>query len=133
MNQKNTIIALGIAILLVGAFFIGRLYKPASPQPVQPTQQNQQPNLSQCRTGEMIFYYLPQCHWCQKVKGEGTIEKLEQLGVKVASIDASNRSQVKHQFQGVPTFVINGEVLTGYRTFDELKELLGCPKEETAK
>jgi len=29
----------------------------------------------------------------------------------------------------VPTFVIDEKVYSGYRTFEELRELFGCPKE----
>lgn len=85
---------------------------------------------SQCEANEMIFYYLDQCGWCQKVKQEGTISKIEKLGVKVQQINAKNISSVRHQFQGVPTFVINEKVYSDYKTFEELSALLGCPIEE---
>jgi glutaredoxin len=84
---------------------------------------------SQCQVGEMIFYYLDQCSWCQKVKNEGTISKIEELGVEVKQINA-NTGPVRHQFRGVPTFVINEKVYSGYRTFEELQELLKCPEKE---
>ncbi|MDI6820993.1 MAG: DUF2318 domain-containing protein [Patescibacteria group bacterium] len=90
-----------------------------------------QPNLSdnlssQCQIKEMTFYYLEQCSWCQKVKNEGTISKIEQLGVKVNKIDAAV-GPIRHKFEGVLTFVINEKVYSGYKTFEELKELLVCP------
>jgi len=85
---------------------------------------------NQCEANEMIFYYLDQCGWCQKVKQEGTISKIEKLGVKVQQIDAGNISSVRHQFSGVPTFVINEKVYSGYKTFEELSVLLGCSTEE---
>jgi glutaredoxin len=81
-----------------------------------------------CRYSEMIFYYLDGCSWCNKVKNEGTIDKLEALGVKVTRINAQTEA-VRHKFSGVPTFVINGEVVSGYKTFEDLKGLLGCPSE----
>lgn len=80
---------------------------------------------AQCEFNEMVFYYLDTCSWCQKVKGEGTISKLESFGVKVEQINA-NTELVRHEFRGVPTFVINENVYTGYKTFEELKELLRC-------
>lgn len=83
---------------------------------------------SQCQVQEMTYYYLDQCGWCQKVKSEGTIDKLEKLGVKVNKVNATI-GPIRHQFQAVPTFVINGKVYTGYKTFEELRDLLGCPKE----
>jgi len=82
----------------------------------------------QRRVEEMIFYYLDTCGWCQKVKDDGTISKLEQLGVKVSQINARSGS-VLHQFQTVPTFVIDGKLYSGYKTFEELKELLDCSEE----
>ncbi|TFB08192.1 DUF2318 domain-containing protein [Candidatus Atribacteria bacterium MT.SAG.1] len=84
---------------------------------------------SQCEAEEMIFYYLEQCSWCQKVKEEGTVSKIEELGVKVKQIDVEV-GPVEYQFSGVPTFVIGGKVYSGYRTFEELKELLGCTEGE---
>jgi len=83
----------------------------------------------QCEANEMIFYYLDQCGWCQKVKQEGTISKLEKLGVKVQQVNAKNIASVSHQFRSVPTFVINEKVYSGYKTFEELSTLLGCPIE----
>ena len=84
----------------------------------------------QCGVDEMIFYYLDSCGWCQKVKDDGTISKIEQFGVTVSQINAKNSAQVRHSFQGVPTFVINEKVYSGYKTFEELKELLECSEEE---
>lgn len=82
-----------------------------------------------CEIKEMIFYYLDRCSLCQKVKEDGTISKLEALGVKVTQIDA-NVGPVQHEFRGVPTFIINEKVYSGYRTFEELRELLGCSEVE---
>lgn len=82
-------------------------------------------NVSQCQTKEMIFYYSDECQWCQKVKNEGTIEKIKELGVNVKEINIAI-GPIKHQFQGIPTFVIDNKVYSGYKTFEELKELLGC-------
>ena len=84
---------------------------------------------SQCQVQEMTFYYLDQCGWCQKVKSEGTIDKIEALGVKVNKINAAI-GPIRHKFEGVPTFVINDKIYSGYKTFEELSELLGCPKDE---
>jgi len=80
---------------------------------------------AQCEFSEIVFYYLDTCSWCQKVKGEGTISKLESLGVKVEQINA-NVGNLRHQFKGVPTFVVNEKIYTGYKTFEQLKELLKC-------
>lgn len=111
------IIVVVIVVLIAGGFFL--LRKPEEKNISQ----------SQCQAKEMIFYYLDQCEWCQKVKNEGTISKIEQLGVKVKQINAAV-GPIRHQLEGVPTFVINEKVYSDYKTFDELKELLGCPLKE---
>lgn len=80
---------------------------------------------AKCEFNEMIFYFRSGCGWCQKVKDDGTISKIEELGVKVTQIDVKI-GPVEHEFSGVPTFVINEKVYVGYRTFEELNELLGC-------
>jgi len=83
---------------------------------------------SQCEVDEMVFYYLDQCSWCQKIKNEGTISKIEELGIKVKKVNAKV-GPISHEFTGVPTFVIAEKVYSGYRTFEELKEMLGCLEE----
>ena len=103
-------------ILIAGGFFL--LKKPEGKNIGQ----------SQCQVKEITFYYLDGCEWCQKVKKEGTLEKIEQLGIKVTKINAAI-GPIRHEFQGVPTFVINEKVYSGYRTFEELKELFVCPAE----
>jgi hypothetical protein len=80
---------------------------------------------SECQYDEMTFYYRDGCGWCGKVKSDGSIEKLEDLGIKITQIDTSV-GPVDHQLSGVPTFVIDNEIYVGYRTFEQLKELLGC-------
>lgn len=107
------IIAVAVIILIIGGYFL--LRKPEEKNISQ----------SQCQAKEMTFYYLETCGWCQKVKSEGTISKIKELGVEVKEINAAI-GPIRHQFQGVPTFVINDKVYSGYKTFDELKALLGC-------
>ena len=85
---------------------------------------------SRCQVQEMTYYYLDQCGWCQKVKSEGTLDKIEALGVKVNKINAAI-GPIRHKFQGVPTFVINEKIYSGYKTFEELSELLECQKAES--
>lgn len=85
----------------------------------------QEDETAKCEFNEMIFYFHPACGWCNKVKEDKSIPKLEELGVKVTQINTTV-GPIKHQFSGVPTFVINDKVYSGYRTFEQLKELLGC-------
>jgi len=111
-------ILLGILVVIIigiGGWWIWNYIQP--PKSASPTR---------CENSEMIFYYLDTCPVCQRVKTEGTISKIEELGIKkVEKIDV-NTGPINHQFEVVPTFVINGKVYTGYKTFEELKELLGC-------
>lgn len=118
MPKKSLIILIIIGLAAVGGLSI-RYFSPKSP--------NFSAN-TQCQVKEMTFYYLDQCSWCQKVKNEGTISKIEKLGIKVKKINAAV-GPIRHKFEGVPTFVINEKVYTGYKIFDELRDLLGCPKE----
>ncbi|MBU4380955.1 Fe-S-containing protein [Candidatus Parcubacteria bacterium] len=107
------IFVVAVVVLIIGGLFI--LRKP-----------EKNVSQSQCQVQEITFYYLDQCGWCQRVKNEGTIEKIEQLGIKVKKINAAV-GPIRHKFESVPTFVINDKVYSGYKTFDELKKLLSCP------
>ncbi len=111
--KKYLIVSVIIILLAVGGFYA--LKKSGSPPAASDK--------------EIIFYYLKTCEWCKKVEGEGTIEKIEELGFKVTRIDAAI-GPVRHKFEGVPTFVIGGKVYTGYRTFEEIKELLGVSENQ---
>lgn len=108
-----------IGLMIVGGFSI-RYFSKKSPINIDNTQ---------CQVKEMIFYYADWCPWCQKVKNEGTIKKIKELGVRVNEINI-DKGPVNHQFQGIPTFVINEKIYSGYKTFEELRDLLGCPKEK---
>ena len=116
MPRKHLTILIIIGLAIISGFSL-RYFSQKTPNIAADTQ---------CQAKEMVFYYLDQCDWCQKVKNEGTISQIKQLGVNVEEINAAI-GPVKHQFQGVPTFVINDKIYSGYKTFDELKELLGCP------
>ncbi|MBZ1349003.1 MAG: hypothetical protein KY053_02130 [Candidatus Liptonbacteria bacterium] len=74
----------------------------------------------QCEIGEMTYYYRPECSWCQRIDREDTIDKIEELGVDVRKAYSRAGS--------VPRFLIDNETYVGYRTFEQLKELLGCLK-----
>lgn len=121
-RRKNTwlILVILFGIVILGYFFLKEL---------EPDDLTAQTGQSQCQVSEMTFYYLDQCGWCQKVKDEGTLDEIEKLGIKVKRVNAAV-GPIRHQFQGVPTFVIHEKVYTGYKTFEELRELLGCPKTE---
>ena len=79
----------------------------------------------ECEFNEIIFYYQEGCSFCQRVKDDGTIERIEELEVKVNQVDVAI-GPIQHQFSGVPTFVIDKKVYIGYKTFEQIKDLLGC-------
>lgn len=111
MKKKLVVIILALLLILgVGGYF---LVKPKTPKVLSATPAEK----------EIIFYYKDSCRWCQKVKDEGTLEKLEALGVNIKKVDVAV-GPVNHDFRGVPTFVIDDKVYSGYKTFDELKALV---------
>ena len=83
------------------------------------------PEELECEFDEMIFYYSDVCSPCQEIRDEGTLERIEGLEVKVSQVDVMLES-TQYQFSGVPAFVIDKKVYIGYRTFEQIKDLLGC-------
>ncbi len=83
------------------------------------------PEELECKFKEMIFYYSDICTPCERVKNEGTLSKIEGLGVKVTQIDVKE-GPVEYDFSGVPAFIIDKKVYAGYKTFEQVKDLLGC-------
>lgn len=118
MSKKFLTILIIIGLVVIGGVSISYFY-----QKIAIISTN-----IQCQTKEMIFYYADTCSWCQKVKDEGTIVKIKDLGVRVKEVNVAI-GPVRHKFQGVPTFIINDKVYSGYKTFEDFKELLGCPGE----
>ncbi len=113
-----------ICSVIIGLIILGYLFS-KKPTPVK------EPKLKeltkeQCQVKELIYYYSPQCFWCQKIENEEILTMIEQLGVKIKKINVTI-GPIHHQFQGVPTFAFDEEVYPGYRTFEQLAELLGCP------
>lgn len=85
----------------------------------------------QCEITDIIYYYADWCSWCRRIAEDGTISKLEGLGIIVNKINV-DIGPILHEFGGVPTFVMADEVYSGYRTFDQLKELLKCKTDSTS-
>jgi len=136
MTKKLIVII--ILILVGGGFLLNYFLSQETENDVLLTEDvlpenNVLPEETQCEFNEMVFYYRDDCSWCQKVKDEDTISKIDALGVNVKSVN-TKIGPVEHQFKGVPTFVIDNKVYSGYKTFNELKELLVCSdKEPTPK
>ena len=54
---------------------------------------------------------------------DGTLDKIEKLGIKVDKINASI-GPIRHKFEGVPTFVINDKI---YADVIKAEEITTCP------
>jgi len=80
---------------------------------------------SDCEITEMTYYFSDLCGVCQRVNQDNSIDILKNLGVRIEMIDVK-KGVIRHQFEGIPTFIINDVVYSGYMTFEQLKELLGC-------
>lgn len=115
--KKAYLLIVGI-LVLGGIFFLARYYFLKQPETEVIVE-------DECEINKMIFYYANWCSWCNKIKEEKTISKLKQFGVDITEINV-DAGPIEHQFTGVPTFVIEGKVSSGYRTFEQLKEMLVC-------
>ena len=101
-------LSLGIVAILVAGYFVAK-YESKSP----------------CEITEMTYYYAEWCGACQRVASEGTISKIEELGVDVTKINV-DVGPIEHDFRYIPTFVIDGKIYSGYMSFEQLKVLLKC-------
>lgn len=90
---------------------------------LQPTGHVIQTN-SSCELQEMNYYFRKDCSHCIRVSRDGSLEKLEELGVKVNKFEVVQWGM--YGIRATPTFEFGGQRISGYRTFDQLKELLGC-------
>jgi len=125
--MNKIILSIVVIFLIVGglSFYLYLREGEEIPATNEVTDSDSPAGQGSCRSSEMIFYYRNGCSWCAKVKSDGSLEALTQLGVKITQIETSV-GPVQHQFSGVPTFVVNNQVYSGYRTLDQLKVLLGC-------
>ena len=89
----------------------------------QPTGQVTKTN-SSCELQEMNYYFRKDCSHCIRVSRDGSLEKLEELGVKVNKFEVVQWGM--YGIHATPTFEINGQRMSGYKTFEQLKGLLGC-------
>ena len=86
-------------------------------------------NPSPCKITELTYYYSEYYGRsdCQRVKEDGTIPKLKDLRIKVVEIEVRTEADLaRHNLEKVPTFEIDGELYSGYMTFEQLKILLKC-------
>ena len=77
-----------------------------------------------CGDQVMNYYFRSDCSHCQRVEADGSLEKLEELGVQVNKFEVLQWGM--YGIYATPTFEINGQQHAGYMTLGELKSLLGC-------
>lgn len=81
-------------------------------------------NNSSCYYGELNYYFRSDCSHCIQVSNDGSLEKLQELGVQVNKFEVVQWGM--YGIYATPTFEFGGQQVKGYRTFEELKGLLGC-------
>jgi len=83
------------------------------------------PNNSSCTYGQLNYYYRSDCSHCIQVSNDGSLEKLQaDFGVQVNKFEVVEWGM--YGIYATPTFEFGGQRMSGYRTFEQLKELLGC-------
>lgn len=114
--MRNTYLAVVLAVIMAAVLgywgISGMVAAPALP------------GNSSCSYSQLNYYFRESCHYCQEVAKEESLEKLEELGVKVNKYEVVNWGM--YGIYQTPTFEFGGQRVAGYKTFEELKELLGC-------
>lgn len=82
------------------------------------------PNNSSCTYGQLNYYFRSDCSHCQKVLADGSLEKLQEMGVQVNKLEVVEWGM--YGIYATPTFEFGGQRVRGYQTFDQLMGLLGC-------
>jgi len=77
-----------------------------------------------CEDQVLDYYFRSDCSHCQQVARDGSLEKLEELGVEVNKYEVIQWGM--YGIDATPTFKFAGQEVRGYRTLEELKALLGC-------
>ncbi len=107
-----------IGIVVIAAIVIGFVSLSWDMDNINP------PNNSSCNYGQLNYYFRSDCSHCIRISRDGSLEKLEELGVKVNKFEVVEWGM--YSIWATPTFEFGGQRISGYRTFDQLKELLGC-------
>ncbi len=82
------------------------------------------PNNSNCTYGQMNYYFRSDCSHCQRVLADGSLEKLHEYGVQVTKLEVLDWGM--YGIYATPTFEFGGQQVKGYKSFDEIKAMLGC-------
>ena len=71
------------------------------------------------------FFNAKWCGPCKQMKPH--IEKLQKEGYDIQEIDVDEQPELAEQYnvRGVPTLVVNGNSLVGYRDKSQIKEAVG--------
>ena len=74
---------------------------------------------------EIKFFNAKWCGPCKQMKPH--IDELISEGYNIQSIDVDEQPELaqEHNVRGVPTLVINGNSLVGYRNKSQIKEAVG--------
>lgn len=83
-----------------------------------------EPGESNCTYSQLNYYFRQSCHLCQQVARDRSLEMLEELGVKVNKYEVLNWGM--YGIYQTPTFEFGDQRIAGYKSFEELKDLLEC-------
>ena len=75
---------------------------------------------------EIKFFNAKWCGPCKQMKPH--IQELISEGYNIQEIDVDEQAELAKQFnvRGVPTLVVNGNSLVGYRDKSQIKEAVGA-------
>jgi hypothetical protein len=114
----NKIYAIGILMIVVIGIGYSALVWDAGDSDI--------PANSSCEYNQLNYYFRKTCSHCQRVLKDRSLEKLEDLGVRITKFEVVNWGM--YGIYATPTFELGGRRYEGYRTFEQLKELLGCKR-----
>lgn len=82
-------------------------------------------NNSSCEYGQLNYYFRSDCSHCIRVLNDGSLERLQaEYGVQVSKYEIVEWGM--YGIYATPTFEFGGQRVSGYRTFEQIEELLGC-------
>ena len=134
MGNNRWILGLVVIIIAIGALSIWGFKKnnnsnnqnTTSTEPqVQGEQTNNDNPKYFAEDAKVKYFYSDSCSWC--IKQKVILQKLGDEGYKVKPMNVGEDANLWKQYniEGTPTFIAdNGERLTGYQEYDQLKAWL---------